>query len=228
MSWPIRGKNCSPFSQLSWSGGCGRPVFAGDPCWSEHLRVNVFEVALWVAEHHGRLWTLKQTHGEISMYTHDKVSLSLQLRQHTGAVWPLVNCGRQQSASRCNFESITVFAAAWTGAKRRLMEATPCFNQPARANPRTTWRRLRSPLSLAGLPSEPLLLPDCSFSFKSAVAYAKVSCRVWYEHKDRHKHRAEGREKKNKTSSGFMWQTLQTSVNVCVPVQRWYAGRFYW
>lgn len=33
-----------------------------------------------------------------------------------------------------------------------------------------------SPFSFAGLLSEPLLLPDCSFSFSKAVAYANVSC----------------------------------------------------
>lgn len=33
-----------------------------------------------------------------------------------------------------------------------------------------------SPFSFAGLLSEPLLLPDCSFSFSRAVAYARVSC----------------------------------------------------
>lgn len=33
-----------------------------------------------------------------------------------------------------------------------------------------------SPLPFAGLLSDPLLLPDCSFSFSSAVAYASVSC----------------------------------------------------
>lgn len=35
--------------------------------------------------------------------------------------------------------------------------------------------KCRSPFSLAGLLSDPLLLPDCSFSFNKAVAYANVS-----------------------------------------------------
>lgn len=42
--------------------------------------------------------------------------------------------------------------------------------------------RCLSPFSLAGLLSDPLLLPDCSFSFNKAVAYANVSCRR-FKHK---------------------------------------------
>lgn len=41
---------------------------------------------------------------------------------------------------------------------------------------RCTCCKCLSPFSLAGLLSDPLLLPDCSFSFSSAVAYANVSC----------------------------------------------------
>lgn len=41
---------------------------------------------------------------------------------------------------------------------------------PAGLLMKPTCRRLRSAFSFAGLPSEPLLLPDCSFSFSRAVA----------------------------------------------------------
>lgn len=41
---------------------------------------------------------------------------------------------------------------------------------------RCTCCKCLSPFSFAGLLSDPLLLPDCSFSFSSAVAYANVSC----------------------------------------------------
>lgn len=46
----------------------------------------------------------------------------------------------------------------------------------SKAGPRDTCCKCRSPFSLAGLLSDPLLLPDCSFSFNKAVAYANVSC----------------------------------------------------
>lgn len=40
---------------------------------------------------------------------------------------------------------------------------------------RRTCCKCLSPFSFAGLLSDPLLLPDCSFSFSKAVAYANVS-----------------------------------------------------
>ena len=43
--------------------------------------------------------------------------------------------------------------------------------------PYCTCCKCLSPFSFAGLLSDPLLLPDCSFSFSRAVAYANVSCR---------------------------------------------------
>lgn len=45
--------------------------------------------------------------------------------------------------------------------------------------------RCLSPFSFAGLLSDPLLLPDCSFSFSKAVAYANVSCGRWKHEKRR-------------------------------------------
>lgn len=112
---------------------------------------------------------------EISMWTHNKISLtSVQLR------WCSLGNYKLWEATISSF----FFWQRELGPCGLLMEVTSCVNQPAWTNLRTTCRRLWLALSLAGLPSEPLLLPDCSFSFKSAVAYAKVSCRVWREHKE--------------------------------------------
>lgn len=59
-----------------------------------------------------------------------------------------------------------------------LLCSACCRGLCGQTSPCCTCCRCLSPFSLAGLLSDPLLLPDCSFSFSRAVAYANVSCRM--------------------------------------------------
>lgn len=68
------------------------------------------------------------------------------------------------------FCSIVLLLASWAAGTARVAAEPCCVKQLAGVFTAATCRRLRSAFSFAGLPSEPLLLPDCSFSFNSAVA----------------------------------------------------------
>lgn len=110
MSWPIRGKNCSPFGQLSWT--CGRPR----PRWRSLLVGAVTGQRL-----RGRSLSRRASWETLNPET-DNVDVSMWTHTVSLSLWcSLSNCGKRRPSSQLLTE-VVVHYCLW--ATRWPMEVT--------------------------------------------------------------------------------------------------------